>query len=164
MQVLPIKYVDTHNHGDIMSFYTNDIDTLRQMVSQSFPQLYVKCLGVDCIWNNGLLLCVANPCYINWYNSNAFVTKRGWGSARYFVKQRESPWSSRRIYRRNDEWTKVIKVFCHENESKADFDKLNEALFIDASKANRYANILGPILNNIGNVLYVCVAITGAFC
>ncbi|NLL06879.1 MAG: ABC transporter ATP-binding protein [Clostridiaceae bacterium] len=163
MQVLPIKYVDTHNHGDIMSFYTNDIDTLRQMVSQSFPQLLMSSVSVLTVFGIMVYYCVWLTLVILIGTiAMLFVTKRvGGGSARYFVKQQKALGHLEGFTEEMMNGQKVIKVFCHENESKADFDKLNEALFIDASKANRYANILGPILNNIGNVLYVCVAITG---
>jgi len=163
MQTLPIKYVDTNNHGDIMSYYTNDIDTLRQMISQSFPQLLVSGITVItvfgimnyfCLW---LTLVVVIGVIIM-----LFVTKRvGGGSARYFIKQQKALGHLEGFVEEMMIGQKVIKVFCHENESKADFDKINESLFNDSKEANRYANILGPILNNIGNVLYVFVAITG---
>lgn len=163
MQTLPIKYVDTHNHGDIMSFYTNDIDTLRQMISQSLPQILISgvtvltifCIMVYyCLW---LTLVVIIGVIIM-----LFVTKRvGGGSAKYFIKQQKALGRLEGFTEEMMNGQKVIKVFCHEEESKADFDKINEALFQDSRTANRYANILGPILNNIGNVLYVIVAITG---
>jgi len=163
MQTLPIKYVDTNNHGDIMSYYTNDIDTLRQMISQSFPQLLVSSVTVItvfsimnyyCIW---LTLVVVIGVIVM-----LFVTKRvGGGSARYFIKQQKALGHLEGFIEEMMIGQKVIKVFCHEEESKADFDRINESLFNDSKEANRYANILGPILNNIGNVLYVFVAITG---
>jgi len=163
MQALPIKYVDTHNHGDIMSFYTNDIDTLRQMISQSLPQILISgivvltvfCIMVYfCLW---LTLVVIIGVVIMY-----FITKKvGGGSAKYFIKQQIALGHLEGFTEEMMNGQKVIKVFCHEEESKADFDKINEALFQDARAANRYANILGPILNNIGNVLYVIVAITG---
>jgi len=107
---------------------------------------------------------VADDYCINRCNRNVFCYKKGGRWFRQvFHQTAESPWTRGRLYRRNDERTKVIKVFCREEEVKKDFDKLNEALFDDARKANRYANILAPILNNIGNVLYVFVAITGVF-
>lgn len=163
MQTLPIKYVDTNNHGDIMSYYTNDIDTLRQMISQSFPQLLVSGIVVMtvfgimmyfCIW---LALVVVIGVAIMF-----FVTKKvGGGSAKYFIKQQKALGRLEGFVEEMMHGQKVIKVFCHEDESKADFDKINESLFNDARAANRYANILAPILNNIGNILYVIVAITG---
>ena len=132
MQDFPIKYFDTHNHGDIMSYYTNDIDTLRQMISQSFPQLMISLIMVMTVF--GLMVY-----YSLWM---ALVRTEG------FVEEMMNG-------------QKVIKVFCHEEESKADFDKINDGLFRDAERANRYANMLMPILGNIGNVLYVAVALTG---
>jgi len=163
MQTLPIKYVDTHNHGDIMSFYTNDIDTLRQMVSQSLPQLLISGVSVltvfiimiyYCMWLTIVIL-IGTMVML-------FVTRRvGGGSARYFIKQQKALGHLEGFVEEMMIGQKVIKVFCHEDESKADFDKVNEELFNDSRLANRYANILAPILNNIGNVLYVVVAITG---
>ena len=132
MQDFPIKYFDTHNHGDIMSYYTNDIDTLRQMISQSFPQLMISLIMVMTVF--GLMV----------YYSLWMALGRTEG----FVEEMMNG-------------QKVIKVFCHEEESKADFDKINDGLFRDAERANRYANMLMPILGNIGNVLYVAVALTG---
>ena len=163
MQTLPVKYFDTNNHGDIMSSYTNDIDTLRQLISQSFPQLLVSSVVVltvfgimvyFCIW---LTLVVVLGVIIMY-----FITKKvGSGSAKYFIRQQNSLGRLEGFIEEMMNGQKVIKVFCHENESKKDFDKINEELFEDVRQANRYANILGPILNNIGNVLYVFVAITG---
>jgi len=163
MQTLSIKYVDTHNHGDIMSYYTNDIDTLRQMISQSFPQLLISGVSVltvfiimnyFCIW---LTIAILIGTIVM-----LFVTRKvGGGSAKYFIRQQKSLGRLEGFIEEMMVGQKVIKVFCHEEESKADFDKFNEELFNDSKLANRYANILGPILNNIGNVLYVFVAITG---
>lgn len=165
MQTLPIKYVDTNNHGDIMSYYTNDIDTLRQMISQSFPQLLVSSITVITIFGIMIYYCMwLTLVVIIGVTVMFFVTKKvGGGSARYFIKQQKAIGHLEGFIEEMMNGQKVIKVFCHENESKADFDKINDALFNDARAANRYANILGPILNNIGNVLYVIVAITGGF-
>lgn len=163
MQRLPIKYFDTNNHGDIMSYYTNDIDTLRQMISQSFPQLLISAVTVTtifcimiyyCLW---LTLVVLAGIFIIF-----FVTKKvGGGSARYFFRQQNALGKVEGFVEEMMNGQKVIKVFCHEEESEADFDRLNDMLFEEAQRANRYANTLGPILNNIGNVLYVVVAISG---
>lgn len=163
MQTLPIKYVDTHNHGDIMSTYTNDIDTLRQMVSQSFPQLLVSSVSVLTVFCIMIYFCIWLTIVILIGTiAMLFVTKKvGGGSAKYFIKQQMALGRLEGFTEEMMNGQKVIKVFCHEEESKADFDRLNEALFNDARLANRYANILAPILNNIGNVLYVVVAITG---
>ena len=163
MQRLPIKYFDTNNHGDIMSRYTNDIDTLRQMISQSFPQLLISSISVItvlclmiyyCLW---LTLVVLTGVVIMY-----FITKKiGGGSAKYFFRQQTALGKVERFAEEIMNGQKVVKVFCHEEESKADFDRLNEKLFYESQKANRYANILMPILNNIGNVLYVIVAVAG---
>jgi len=163
MQTLPIKYVDTNNHGDIMSYYTNDIDALRQMISQSFPQLLVSSVSVITIFCIMIYYCVwLTLVVIIGIAIMFFVTKKvGGGSARYFVKQQKAIGHMEGFIEEMMNGQKVIKVFCHENESKADFDRINESLFKDARAANQYANILGPILNNIGNVLYVIVAISG---
>lgn len=163
MQTLPIKYVDTNNHGDIMSYYTNDIDTLRQMISQSFPHLLVSSITVltvfcimmyYCLW---LTLVVV----VGVIAMTAITKKVGGGSAKYFIRQQKALGHLEGFVEEMMNGQKVIKVFCHEEESKADFDKINESLYKDARAANQYANILAPILNNIGNVLYVIVAITG---
>ncbi len=163
MQTLPIKYVDTNNHGDVMSYYTNDIDTLRQMISQSFPQLLVSSITVITVFGIMLYYCMwLTLVVIIGVISMLLITKRvGGGSAKYFIKQQKAIGHLEGFVEERMNGQKVIKVFCHENESKADFDKINEALFSDSRAANRYANILGPILNNVGNILYVFVAIAG---
>ena len=163
MQRLPVKYFDTNNHGDIMSHYTNDIDTLRQMISQSFPQLLISAITVltiffimiyYCIW---LTLVVLIGVVIM-----ILITKKiGGGSARYFFRQQTALGKVEGFIEEAMNGQKVIKVFCHEEESEADFNQLNDTLFAESEQANRYANILGPILNNIGNVLYALVAIVG---
>ena len=163
MQRLPIRYFDTHNHGDVMSYYTNDIDTLRQMISQSFPQLLVSAVTVltvfcimvyCCLWLT--LVVLAGVALMT-----LLIKKIGGGSARYFFRQQTALGRAEGFIEEMMNGQKVIKVFCHEEESKAAFDALNDALFEESEKANRYANTLGPILNNIGNVLYVLVAVTG---
>ena len=163
MQRLPVKYFDTNTHGDIMSHYTNDIDTLRQMISQSFPQLLVSAITVATVF--GIML------YFSLWMTLVvligvvlmfFVTKKvGGGSARYFIRQQQAVGQVEGFIEEMMNGQKVIKVFCHEEESKTDFDRINDRLYEESRLANRYANILGPILNNIGNVLYVIVAIAG---
>ena len=163
MQRLPVKYFDTNNHGDIMSHYTNDIDTLRQMISQSFPQLLISAITVltiffimiyYCVW---LTLVVLLGVVIM-----SLITKKvGGGSARFFFRQQTALGKVEGFIEEAMNGQKVIKVFCHEEESEADFNRLNDLLFAESEQANRYANILGPILNNIGNILYALVAITG---
>ena len=163
MQRLPIKYFDTNNHGDIMSYYTNDIDTLRQMVSQSFPQILtssIMVLTVFCImlyYSIWLAIVIVFGMII----MLLAVRKIGGGSARYFFRQQVAVGKVEGFVEEIMNGEKVVKVFCHERETEADFDRLNEELFYVAKQANRYANILGPVLNNMGNALYVLVAVTG---
>ena len=163
MQRLPIKYFDTNNHGDIMSYYTNDIDTLRQMVSQSFPQILtssIMVLTVFCImlyYSIWLAIVIVFGLII----MLLAVRKIGGGSARYFFRQQVAVGKVEGFVEEIMNGEKVVKVFCHERETEADFDKLNEELFYVAKQANRYANILGPVLNNMGNALYVLVAVAG---
>lgn len=165
MQNLPVKFFDTNNHGDIMSHYTNDIDTLRQMVSQSFPQLLISAVTVITIFSIMLYFCVwLSVVVLVGVAIMLLVTKKvGGGSARYFVSQQIALGKEEGYIEEIMNGQKVVKVFCHEEESKADFDRINDELFRESEKANKYANILGPILNNIGNVLYVAVAIVGGF-
>ena len=163
MQRLPIKYFDTNNHGDIMSYYTNDIDTLRQMVSQSFPQILtssIMVLTVFCImlyYSIWLAIVIVFGMII----MLLAVRKIGGGSARYFFRLQVAVGKVEGFVEEIMNGEKVVKVFCHERETEADFDKLNEELFYVAKQANRYANILGPVLNNMGNALYVLVAVAG---
>ena len=163
MQRLPIKYFDTNNHGDIMSYYTNDIDTLRQMVSQSFPQLLVSGITVFTVFCIMIYYCawLTLVVVLGVICMTAIIKKVGGGSAKFFFRQQNALGKLEGFVEEMMNGQKVIKVFCHEEESKVDFDKLNDALFEESEKANCYANILAPILNNIGNVLYVLVAITG---
>ncbi len=165
MQRLPIRYFDTHTHGDIMSHYTNDIDTLRQLVSQSLPNVI-----------NAIVVVVMVVSIMFYYSiwmtlvvflgvlAMLFVAKKvGGNSARFFVRQQQSMGKMEGYVEELMNGQKVVQVFCHEEESKRDFDAINEQLFKDAESANRFANILMPILNNIGNILYVAVAICGGF-
>ena len=163
MQSLPIRYFDTNNHGDIMSRYTNDIDTLRQMISQSLPQLMISAVTMItlvcimlyfCGWLTLVVLCGVTVMY--------FLTKKiGGNSAKYFVKQQKAIGKEEGFIEEMMSGQKVVKVFNHEEESKKDFDKINDMLFEQSEKANTFANLLGPILNNVGNILYVIVALTG---
>lgn len=163
MQRLPVKYFDTNNHGDIMSYYTNDIDALRQMISQSFPQLLVSAITVFTIFCIMLYYCVwLTLVVLLGVAVSIWITKKlGGGSAKYFFRQQTALGKVEGFAEEMLNGQKVIKVFCHEEASKADFDRLNEELFTVSERANKYANTLGPILNNIGNVLYVIVAIVG---
>ncbi len=163
MQRLPVKFFDTHNHGDVMSTYTNDIDTLRQLVSQSIPQMIISGVTVltvfcimlyFCVWLT-LVVTVGVACI------TLVVRKVGGGSAKYFIKQQRSLGRVEGFIEEMMHGQKVVKVFCHEPEAEADFDRLNDELFRESERANKYANILGPVLNNIGNILYVVVALSG---
>ncbi|CVI70623.1 putative ABC transporter ATP-binding protein [Clostridiales bacterium CHKCI001] len=163
MQRLPIRYFDTHNHGDIMSHYTNDIDTLRQMISQSFPQLLISAITVVTIFGIMIYYCVwLTIVVLIGVVLMLFITgKIGGGSAKYFFRQQIALGKVEGFAEEMMNGQKVIKVFCHEQDSEADFDRLNNQLFEESERANKYANMLGPILNNIGNVLYVVVAVAG---
>ncbi|EGG83233.1 hypothetical protein HMPREF9477_00994 [Lachnospiraceae bacterium 2_1_46FAA] len=163
MQNLPIKYFDTHNHGDIMSYYTNDIDTLRQMVSQSIPQLLISSVTVLTVFSIMLyfslwltLVVIIGVVFM------FIVTKKiGGNSAKYFIRQQTSLGKAEGYIEEIMNGQKVVQVFCHERECEEAFDEINEKLFSDSESANKFANMLMPILNNIGNVLYVTVALTG---
>ena len=163
MQNLPVKYFDTNHYGDIMSYYTNDIDALRQLISQSIPQLLTSGVVVTtlfCImmyYSVWMLLVVLAGVFVMY-----LITKKvGGGSAKYFIRQQIALGKVEGFAEEMMTGQKVIKVFCHEEESKQAFDKINDSLFADAERANKYANTLGPILNNIGNILYVIVALCG---
>ena len=163
MQRLPVKYFDTNNHGDIMSYYTNDIDTLRQMISQSFPQILTSSIMVLTVFCIMLYYSIwlAIVIVIGMIIMLLAVRKIGGGSARFFFRQQMALGKVEGFVEEIMNGEKVVKVFCHERETEADFDKLNEELFQVAKQANRYANILGPVLNNMGNALYVLVAVVG---
>ena len=161
MQDLPIKYFDTHNHGDVMSYYTNDIDTLRQMISQSIPQLIISTVTVLTVLSIMLYFSVwMTLVVLVGVFFMVLVTKKvGGRSSKYFIRMQQSIAAPEGVVEEMMNGQKVIKVFCHEKEAQEDFDKVNDELFHNAEQANIYANMLMPILNNIGNVLYVCVAI-----
>lgn len=163
MQKLPIKYFDTHKHGDIMSHYTNDIDTLRQLVSQSLPSLIQAGTIVLCVfcimiyfsvWLT-LIVLAGVSCML------LVAAKFGGGSAKYFIRQQQSVGKTEGYIQEMMNGQKVVKVFCHEEKAKAEFDKINDALYEDSFKAHAYANCLGPINMNIGNILYVLLATVG---
>ncbi len=163
MQDLPVKYFDTHNHGDIMSYYTNDIDAMRQLISQSLPQLLMTSVTLTVLTAVMLSLSVWMTLVVFvGVVAMFFITKTvGGGSARHFVRQQMAIGKTEGYVEEMMHGQKVIKVFCHEEESKRDFDKVNDELFYEAVSANKYANILGPVLNNIGNILYILVAVVG---
>ncbi|MCM1368174.1 MAG: ABC transporter ATP-binding protein/permease [Roseburia sp.] len=163
MQDLPVKYFDTNSHGDIMSYYTNDIDALRQMIAQSLPNLLTSSVMVITlfaimVWYSLWLLCVVIVGIV----LITFVTKTiGGGAGKYFVAQQRAVGKAEGFVEEMMNGQKVVKVFCHEEEAKADFDKVNDFLCDQSNRANRYANMLMPILGNIGHVLYVTVALLG---
>ena len=163
MQDLPIRYFDTHNHGDIMSFYTNDIDMLRQLISQSLPQMMISgvtLLSVFCImmyysiWLAmivvfGVVIMTFLARYISGHSSSLFLKQQiNIAKLEGYMEEMMSG-------------QKVVKVFCHEDGAKAGFDAINDVVFQTARKANGYANILMPLIGNIGNVMYVIVALAG---
>ncbi|MBQ7775652.1 MAG: ABC transporter ATP-binding protein [Lachnospiraceae bacterium] len=163
MQKLPIKYFDTHAHGDIMSVYTNDIDTMRQMVSQSIPQIVNSVVTVVSVFISMVVLNV--PLTILTLAMVAvmmFCTAKAAGnSGKYFLEQQTNLGRVNGFIEEMMDGQKVVKVFCHEEENKKQFKELNDSLFISADKANTYANILGPINAQLGNVSYVLCAIVG---
>ena len=163
MQSFPLRYFDTNAHGDIMSHYTNDIDTVRELVSSTLPHLMQSALIITFL--------VFNMLYLNVWMflvvvcaSVAMITvakKVGGASAKNFMRMQRSVAKTEGFVEEMMNGQKVVKVFCHEEESVADFDKINGELCRDATAANRFANILMPIMGNIGNILYVLVAFVG---
>ena len=163
MQRLPVKYFDTHKHGDIMSHYTNDIDTLRQLVSQAFPSL-IRCgtivVGVFAImlyyslWLTLVLIAGVFVMFI-------FTTVVGGGSAKFFVRQQKAIGETEGYIQEMINGQKVVKVFNHEDKALDEFEKINSSLYEDSWRANAYANVLAPIINNLGNIIYVVLAIVG---
>ena len=163
MESLPIRYFDTNAHGDIMSIYTNDTDTLRQLISQSLPALMqtsIVLLTVFCImiyysfWLTGVVLI---GCVIMFFITKNFGSK----SSKFFIKQQQTLGATEGYIEEMMNGQKVIKVFNHEEDAIAGFDKVNNAWFEASRKANTFANILMPVLHNMGNILYVLIALTG---
>lgn len=163
MESLPIRYFDTNAHGDIMSIYTNDTDTLRQLISQSLPALMqtsIVLLTVFCImiyysfWLTGVVLI---GCVIMFFITKNFGSK----SSRFFIKQQQTLGATEGYIEEMMNGQKVIKVFNHEEDAIEGFDKVNNAWFEASRKANTFANILMPVLHNMGNILYVLIALTG---
>ena len=164
MESLPIKYFDTHAHGDIMSIYTNDIDTLRQMISQSIPQLVNSAATIVSVLISMIFLNI--PLTILTLIMVAIMVlttgKVAGKAGSYFMKQQKSIGELNGFIEEMMEGQKVVKVFCHEEESIKDFNKLNEQLIDSANNANAFANILMPINVNLGNLSYVACAILGS--
>ncbi len=163
MQTLPIKYFDTHTHGNVMSYYTNDTDTLRQMIGQSLPNAVSSLISITAVFIAMLSTSV-------WLTLLMFVflglmmvvvKKVGGGSAKYFVKQQQSLGRVNGFIEEMIGGQKVVKVFCHEQQNQQDFDAINDEFCLNATKANTYANIMMPIMGNLGHLQYVLVAIVG---
>ena len=163
MQTLPIKYFDTHTHGDVMSHYTNDTDALRQMLSQSLPQLLSSCVTIVAVFISMLYLSLWMTLFIIVFLFLILkVVKSIAGkSSVYFIKQQQNIGDVNGYIEEMINGQKVVKVFCHEDEAKAVFDQKNEALCDSMTTANTYANILMPIMGNMGNILYVLLALVG---
>lgn len=164
MQKLPIRYFDTHSHGEVMSLYTNDTDTLRQMITQSIPQTLSAFVTIVTIFilMVGLNLPLAFLTVLIVILMLTVIKKIGGKSGAYFVEQQKEISKVSGFIEEMMVGQKVIKVFCHEEKSKQDFDILNERLFKSATAANKYANILMPIMGNIGNLHYVLTVFIGA--
>lgn len=163
MQTLPIRYFDTHLHGDVMSRYTNDTDTLRQMISQSIPQMLSSAISIIVafiamvrtdIWLTLFVLLTV-------FFMILVIKNIGGKSGRFFVKQQESIGEVNGYIEEMINGQKVVKVFCHEDQCKEGFDKINDVLVENAYQANKFANILMPIMGNLGNLQYVLIAILG---
>lgn len=163
MESLPIKYFDTHAHGDIMSMYTNDTDTLRQMISQSMPQLFNSAITI--ISTTVCMLILNVPLTLLTFVMVgimlALTKTMGGRSAKYFIAQQKDIGGLNGYIEEMMDGQKVVKVFCHEEANKQQFDVLNEQLFHSSYQANNYSNIIGPINAQIGNISYVLCAIVG---
>ena len=163
MQDLPIKYFDTNGHGDIMSYYTNDVDTLRQLISQSLPQITISAITLSVvfcimIYYSVILALLIVAGVVGMAFAARAITNR---SSKFFLRQQVTIAGAEAFMEEMITGQKVIKVFCHEEKAKEDFDKVNGEIFFNARNGNRFANILMPLLGNIGNVMYVVVAIVG---
>ena len=163
MEKLPVKYFDTHAHGDIMSVYTNDIDTLRQMISQSMPQLLNSGITIISVFVSMLILSIPlTVVTMIMVGIMVFCSKKSAGqSGAYFAKQQKDLGTVNGYIEEMMNGQKVVKVFCHEEENMQNFKKLNDELYISADRANTFANFLGPINAQIGNISYVICAIVG---
>ena len=163
METLPVKYFDTHAHGDIMSIYTNDIDTLRQMISQSMPQLLSSAITIVSVLVSMIILNIPLTILtLVMVGLMLTVSRRIAGlSGKYFLAQQRNIGIVNGYIEEMMEGQKVVKVFCHEEESQKKFDELNDALFESADNANKFANVLMPTVAQLGNVSYVLCSIFG---
>ena len=163
MEKLPIKYFDTHAHGDIMSIYTNDIDTLRQMISQSIPQVINSGFTIVSVFVSMVILNIPLTIVtLLMVGVMLYCTKSAAGqSGKYFLEQQKNLGAVNGFIEEMMDGQKVVKVFCHEEETKKDFKELNEKLFVSTDRAHTYSNYLGPINAQLGNISYVICAIVG---
>ncbi|MGN0466852.1 MAG: ABC transporter ATP-binding protein [Lachnospiraceae bacterium] len=163
METLPIKYFDTHKHGDIMSIYTNDVDTLRQMVSQSLPQVFNSAITIISVLISMISLSIPLTLVtLVMVALMMFTTKNVAGqSGKYFLEQQKNLGAVNGFIEEMMKGQKVVKVFCHEEENIEKFNELNENLYQSADKANTFANLLGPVNAQMGNISYVVCAIVG---
>ncbi|MBQ4313004.1 MAG: ABC transporter ATP-binding protein, partial [Clostridia bacterium] len=163
MQRLPIKYFDTHTHGDVMSHYTNDTDTLRQMISQSLPQTFSSLITVFCVFCAMLIQSWILTLFVLAFIAvMIFIAgKIGGQSAHFFIRQQQSLGAVNGYIEEMINGQKVVKVFCHERKSEQDFDKVNDELCRNATEANKFANILMPIMGNLGHLQYALIAVLG---
>ncbi len=164
MQTLPVKYFDTHSHGDVMSHYTNDTDTLRQMISQSIPQLFNSVISISSVFFAMVSISIYLTVFVllTVVAMMFFAGKIGGRSSTFFVKQQKSLGKVNGYIEEMVNGQKVIKVFCHEQKAKQEFDAMNEELCFNATEANKFANILGPVMGNMGHIQYVLIAAVGA--
>ena len=163
MQSLPIRYFDTHTHGDVMSYYTNDTDTLRQMITQSIPQVIASVVTIVAVFVSMLSVSIwltlfVVVCILVMMRVIRQITGK---SGTFFVRQQQSLAEVNGYIEEMIHGQKVIKVFCHEEKAKEGFDERNERLCADATEANKFANILMPVVNNMGYILYVLLALVG---
>lgn len=165
MQTLPIRYFDQNTNGSIMSLYTNDTDTLRQMISQSIPQALISFFTIIVTFISMLILSpLLTILAVLIIGLMIFVTKKiGGNSGKYFVRQQKSLADVTGFVEERMNGQRVVKVFNHERKSEEEFDKLNEALFESAAQANTFANMMGPVIGNIGNLQFVLVSVLGGF-
>lgn len=163
MQSLPIKYFDTHSHGDMMSCYTNDTDTLRQMLTQSVPQIFSSAMTIICVFAAMVKTSIHMTLIVLIFVAiMILLTKKiGGQSGKFFMHQQQALGDVNGYIEEMINGQKVIKVFCHEEDAEKDFKVKNDNLFVQAEAANKFANILMPIMNNLGNIEYVTVAMIG---
>ncbi len=163
MQNLPIRYFDSNRHGDIMSHYTNDIDTLRELVSRALPSLLQASVVVLTVFSVMLYFSVTMTLVLLVGVAAMLFTSRklAGGSAKFFIRQQKSMGATEGYIQEMMNGQKVVKVFCHEKAGEQDFDAINNQLYEDSKQAHAYANMLGPIIMNIGNIIYVVIAMVG---